>query len=300
MKTTVVAIIAMVLMAFCVMPVAASNADNDLYTSKYADIDPGFATTGGITGAVRCHDNLLTKGVTITDPAGIVSPLELRADGTFDLIGMAPGKYVINIADGNGGQPEQATVTVRAGYISFLESELLGHAVDGSSTEELDTIVVLNATYGMQTIVIDSPAVPAVPGVPGVPVHYVDVGMHHGDYMKGMFGTYYYVGHNHGKYDRIAAIPAVPAIPAIPAVTHIEGQYADVRAEVQEAIDGGAREFVFNNAMNPGGIVNVDQTAVLVAIEDPAYGQVKSVIINVEINGVLKTIETMEYEVITI
>jgi len=297
MKTTVVAIIAMVLMAFCVMPVAASNADNDLYTSKYADIDPGFATTGGITGAVRCHDNLLTKGVTITDPAGIVSPLELRADGTFDLIGMAPGKYVINIADGNGGQPEQATVTVRAGYISFLESELLGHAVDGSSTEELDTIVVLNATYGMQTIVIDSPAVPGVPGVPATPDTYVDVGQWHGDYKKFM-GHYYFVGCNMGKYDKIAGTPAIPAIPAIPAVTHIEGQYADVRADVQAVIDGGAREFMFDNSKQ--GIYTADGATLLKAVADPAVGQVKSVVINVEINGVLKTINTMEYETITI
>lgn len=299
MKTAVFAIIAMVLVAFCVAPVAAANADNDLYTSKYADTPTGYPTTGSLTGAVRCHNNLLTTGVTITDPNGIVTPVTLRADGTFDINDLAPGEYVMNIADGNGGQPESAKFTIRAGYTSFLESELLGHAVSPADiTPAADVITVINATYGMQRVVIDSPAVPAVPGVPATPDTYVDVGMHHGDYMKGMFGAYYYVGHNHGKYDKIAGTPAVPAIPAIPAVTHIEGAFADVKADVQAVIDGGAREFLFDNARD--GIYSADGATLLRAIDDPAPGQVKSVVINVEINGILKTINSMEYEVITI
>jgi hypothetical protein len=303
-KITAFAVFAMVLVAFCVMPVMAANADNDLYTSKYAATPTDFPTTGSLSGAVRCHNNLLTTGVTVTDPNGIVTPVNLRADGTFDLNDLAPGEYVMNIADGNGGQPESAKFTIRAGYTSFLESELLGHAVSPADEPiTADVITVVNATYGMTRIVIDSPAVPAVPGVPAIPGHYDCVGHNNGNYDKITHHgqtSYVYVGNHHGDYVYVATVPAIPAIPAIPAVTHIEGTFIDVTSAVQTAIDGGNREFVFNNAMNPGGIVNVDQTAVLVPITDPAPGLVKSVVINVMVNGVLETIDTMEYETITI
>jgi hypothetical protein len=312
MKATVIAVIAMVLMAFCVMPVAASNADNNLYTSKYAATGIDYPTTGALTGAVRCHNNLLTVGVTITGPGNVATPVELRADGTFDVNDLSPGEYVMNIADGNGGQPESAKFTIRAGYTSFLESELLGHAASPTdAATQLDIITVLNATYGMQHVVVDSPAVPAIPGIPAVThqvamhhgaydVHGHFVGLGNGDYQKKVVYwhvTYVYVA---PTIVTVIDVPAVPGTPAVPAVTHIEGSFADVTAQVQEAINRGARTFVFNNAMVPGGIVNADQTAVIVAIEDPAVGQVKSVIINVEINGALKTVNTMEYETITI
>ena len=325
MKTAVFAVIAMVLVAFCVMPVAAANADNDLYTSKYADTPTGYPTTGSLTGAVRCHNNLLTTGVTITDPNGIVTPVDLRADGTFDINGLSPGQYVMNIADGNGGQPESAKFMIRAGYVSFLETELLGHAVSPADVaEELDTIVVLNATYGMQKIVIDSPAIPAVPGVPAVTHQDYQAGHVHAKPVSGnaqhdfkignqkyqivgdqsrpafmlSYGWFWCVTATPAQMITIIDSPAIPGTPAIPAVTHIEGAYADVKADVQEVIDGGAREFVFDNTKQ--GIMSADGTRVLKAIDDPAPGQVKSVVINVEINGVLKTIDTMEYEVITI
>jgi hypothetical protein len=313
MKTAAVfAVIAMVLVAFCVMPVAAANADNDLYTSKYKATTMDYPTTGSISGAVRCHDNLLTKGVTVTDPNGIVTPVNLRDDGTFDLNDLAPGEYVINIVDGNGGQPESAKFTIRAGYVSFLESELLGHAADGSS-EELDNIVVVNATYGMQRVVIDRPAVPGVPAVPATPDTYVYVGHNNGNYdsyttchhgghgNNGQCTTVYvYVGCHRGDFNKIPGTPAIPAIPAIPAVTHIEGEFVDVTTEVQAVINDGAREFIFDNRPAIGGIFAADGVTLLQVIEDPAQGQIKSVVINVEINGVLTTINEMEYETITI
>lgn len=326
MKTvSAIAVIAMVLVAFLVAPVAAANADNDLYTSKYAPVDPGYPTTGSLSGAVRCHNNLLTTGVTITDPNGVTTTVDLRADGTFDLNGLAPGEYVMNIADGNGGQPESAKFTIRAGYTSFLESELLGHAV-GPADEpaQLDTIVVLNATYGMQRVVIDSPAVPAVPGTPAVThqdyaaghVHAKQVGGNSqhdfiynghkyqivGNQAEAAFMVQSFMGHIYDAHPAqqitIVDTPAISGTPAIPAVTHIEGSYADVRADVQAVIDGGAREFLFDNSKQ--GIMSADGSTVLKTIADPAYGQVKSVEINVEINGVLKTINKMEREIITI
>jgi hypothetical protein len=148
----------------------------------------------------------------------------------------------------------------------------------------------------MTKIVIDQAY---VPGVAGIPEHYVDVGMHHGDYMKhGCFG-YFYVGHNHGKYDKIAAVPAIPAIPE---VSHVEGTYVDVTAQVAQMTSTANphQSFAFNNAMNPGGIVNVAQDTVIVAIADPAYGQVKNVMIKYTLNGAEITLDTMEYETINL
>jgi hypothetical protein len=73
------------------------------------------------------------------------------------------------------------------------------------------------------------------------------------------------------------------------------GMSIDVTAEVQAAANMKV-PFVFNNAMNPGGIVNVAQDTVLVAIIDPAYGYVKDVHIVYD-GGV---IDAAEYETITL
>jgi hypothetical protein len=341
--TLAMVVITMVLMAFCVMPVAASNADNDLYTSKYAATVQDTAKYGSIMGHLRAGMPGLTSGVNVTELAtGIVTPLVILPDGTFEMTGLTPGRYLITIADGNGGQPEQAYVQVAAGMASAPESELLGHAVSpGDEPAVADVIIVERATYGMQKTVIDREAVPGIPAIAEVNHTVTHPAQTHQDYEAGHVHAktvggfsshdFYYNGHKYQivgnqAYDAfivhsyfnahpaamvtiidspahthlIVDSPAVPAIPAVTELSHVEGQFIDVTAQVQQAIDGGAREFAFNNAMIPGGIVNVAQDTVLVAINDPAYGQVKSVKIQVTVNGALKTIDKMEYETITI
>ena len=225
--TNFVAIVALIAVV-ALVGFASASADNAAgpVISKYAKIDPGYATVGQIAGGLRCGDNLMTTGVTITGPGNVTTPLAILPDGTFFVSDVAPGHYVINIADGNGGQPESAQVDVQAGYISNPESELLGHAVTGGFTH---------------------------PGINIVSAQYGDP----------------------------------------------EGTMADVTGNVQTVVDGGQTVFMFNNAMNPGGIVNVDQTQVLSAIEDPAYGTVKTVVINYTTDDQPSVIHVMEYDIIS-
>ena len=225
--TQFLAIVAVILMAFAIGSVAAS-ADNAAgpVISKYADTPTTFATVGQIAGQLRCGDNLMTTGVTITGPGNVTAPMEILPDGSFYLSDVSPGHYVINIADGNGGQPESAAVDVQAGYTSNPESELLGHAVTGGFTHP--GINIVSATYGDP-----------------------------------------------------------------------EGTMADVTGSVQTVIDNGQTVFMFDNGMNPGGIVAVDESAVFAQIEDPAYGTVKTVNIQYTTDDQPNVIHVMEYDTIT-
>jgi len=325
MKAAALAVLGLVLVAFLVMPVMAANADNDLYTSKYA-ATPQYAEKYGIMkGQLRAGMPGLTKGVNVTELAtGIVTPLEIKPDGTFEATDLTPGRYLITIADGNGGQPEQAYFNAVAGQVSQIESELLGHAIPPAIGEEKDKIIILEATYGMTKVVIDQVYVPAVPGVPAVThqdyeaghVHAKQVGSfaphdfwynYHkyqivGNQAEQAFIVHSYFNAHPAQMVTIVDVPAIPAVPAIPEVSHVEGTYVDVTAEVAQMTSHANphQSFAFNNAMNPGGIVNVAQDTVLVAIADPAYGQVKNVMIKYTINGVEKTINAMEYETINL
>ena len=295
----------MVIMAFLVMPVMAANADNGLYTNKYAATPQYAEKFGMIQGNIRAGYTV-AGGVTLTELAtGIVTPLAVGDDGKFEATGLTPGEYVINIADGNGGQPEAANVTVRAGYIANPKSELLGHAIPPAIGQK-DEVVILEATYGMTKIVIDQAYVPGVAGTPDVYSIVSSHGTHTGHAERVYFGHYdFKVGNdkyeidNHGCYAYLK-VAGTPAVPAIPEVSHVEGTYVDVTAEVQQTVDMTYRTFKFNNAMNPGGIVNEPQDLVLVVIADPAYGQVKNVMIKYTLNGVEITLDTMEYETINL
>ena len=340
MKAAALGVLALVLVAFLMVPmVAASNADNDLYTSKYAATPQTTETLGMMTGQLRAGMPGLTTGVSVTELAtGAVRTLEIRPDGTFEMTG-TPGRYLITIADGNGGQPEQAYFNIVAGQVSQIESELLGHAIPPALVESKDKIVILEATYGMTKKVIDRVAVPAVPGVPAVthteqqctPDVYsiVDHGQFTG-YAKEVGSNsphdftiggqkYQIVGnaqmHNppcgsvkylkvcgHCTTVTIIDSPAIPAVPAVTELSHMEGSYIDVTAQVAQmtSAENPHQSFAFNNAMNPGGIVNVAQDTVLVAIADPAYGQVKNVMIKYTLNGAEITLDTMEYETINL
>ena len=326
MKATALAVLGLVLVAFLMVPmVAASNADNDLYTSKYAATPQTTETLGMMKGQLRAGMPGLTTGVNVTElSTGAVRTLEILPDGTFEMTG-TPGRYLITIADGNGGQPEHAYFNIVAGQVSQIESELLGHAIPPAIGESKDKIVILEATYGMTKKVIDRVAVPAVPGVPAVTHQDYEAGHVHAKKV-GIFSSAYDFMYNGNKYQivgnqaetafivtshtgarlaqmvTIIDVPAIPAVPAIPEVSHVEGTYADVTSEVAQMTTAANphSSFAFNNAMNPGGIVNVAQDTVLVAIADPALGQVKNVMIKYTINGVEKTIDTMEYETINL
>ena len=282
MKTTTLAVIAMVLMAFLVMPVMASNADNGIYTNKYAATPKNVGTqTGILQGQLNIGTIGLTEGLMIIGPNGEKYYPELTKYGYFELNSLTPGMYYIYIADGNGGQAEAAQATVRAGQISHPESMLIGHAVSRLEQDIIIHPVIESATYGKIVKVIDQAYVPAT-------YTYVDVGLNNGDYIFTEEYGYYFIGHHLGRFDRIENL-------AIEEISHMEGSYIDVTAQVQQAADLGVK-FAFNNAMNPGGIVNEAQDTVLVIIADPAVGFIKDV--HIVYNGGI--IDAVEFETITL
>ena len=233
---------------------------------------------------------------------GAVKVVQFLPQGQVDLQ-VEPGTYVLAMQDGNNGQPEFILVTLNTGEKQVVQ--FLGHGISQFNEKQKDIITVTEATYGMTKVVVDVPAQDIFhPAVPGTPAHYEYVGHNHGDYDKFTHhgNTYYiYVGHNHGDYDYVAATPGTPAYTEhIPAVTHVEGEFIDVTAEVQQALDNGAQTMKFRNDFNPGGIFTTDDQ-LIVQVTDPAYGQVKSVHIVFTVNGgAPQTVDTMEYEVFTL
>lgn len=323
MKTTTIAAIGaviLVLLAFVVAPAMAANADNGLYTSKYAPAPVTTPTqTGIIKGIIRAHQNDISTEVKIAGPSGTFI-VPILADGTFELNDLAPGLYTIVLPDGNGGQPEFATATVRAGQIAFPEKELLGHAITVGGAKVIPTVI--NATYGMietrERIVTDAEAYDEY--IPAVTHQDYEAGhVHAKEVMGHAHHDFLYMGHkmqivgnqaapafivDNYFWSHRAALVTIIDVPAQTihhdAVTHIEtyqvGSFVDVTAEVQKALNNGITTIVFDNAKNPGGLF--DAKGNLVAqIDDPAPGIVKSVVINIA-GG--KHIEASEYDEITI
>jgi hypothetical protein len=285
MNATSGAVIALVLMALLLAPiVAASNADNGVYANKYVATPKSEGTQ---TGIIQGHLNIgsigLTNGLMVVGPNGAKYFPELTQYGYFELNNLTPGVYYIYITHGNGGQAESSKVTVGAGQISYPENMLIGYGISDPGQNVVVPKHIEKATYGAQKVVIDQAYVPATHDT------YVDVGQWHGDYKK-LGQNYVYVGHNNGKYDKIAGHAAIPEI------SHIDGDFVDVTSEVQFVANMHINSFVFNNAMNPGGIVNSAQNTVLKTIVDPSPGQIKSVHIVYD-GGV---IDAAEYAIITL
>lgn len=93
---------------------------------------------------------------------------------------------------------------------------------------------------------------------------------------------------------------AATATSPTPATTEqvISARYgpADVTEQVRAVVASGVHSFHFDNARNPGGIVSESTGAVVSVIADPAYGVVKTVVIETPTG----TINAEEYQVITI
>ena len=195
--------------------------------------------------------------------------------------------------------------------------------------------VVHHAAVTHTETVIDVPAIPATPGTPAQTHQDYEAGHVHAKEVHGFaphdfiynFHKYQIVGNQaeqafivHGYFCAhkahlvtIIDVPAVPGTPAVPAhyhtvchaaVTHeitvTDGVVVDVTEQVKEAVSQGHFQFRFNNAMNPGGIVNPEQTAVYVQINDPAFGFVKDVTITYtgRFEPSVRTIEVHEYDLV--
>jgi hypothetical protein len=292
MKTTTIAaigVVVLVLLGFVVAPAMAANADNDLYTSKYAAIPNDTPLKGILKGNLRAGF-ALDQTIIAYGPETV--KMTAGDDGTFEAT-LLPGQYTLVLADGNGGQTEFSSATIAAGQISYPEREILGHAIS-VLPEQPDVIEILDAQYG--AIEQRCEQVLVTPAQPAVPEHFEYVGHNKGDYDK-FCGQYYYVGHHHGDYKKHAAVPAKPAV--YKTVCTQYGSMIDVTAQVRAAVDAGHRQMMFfDNAQNPGGLFV--EGGLFAEIEDPAYGIVKDVVINYKLNGVAKQIVTKEYEEIKI
>ena len=276
--------------------------------SKYKDVpalpegrSPGDAMQGTLMGNVRCGYNTLTREVGVRNDAnpdgknGSFNFYPINPDGRFEIT-LIPGSFTLMLKDGNGGQPEHSHAKIVAGGISYPEVDLLGHAISSSAVEKPVCLrEILKASYCGETI----PAVTHIVNHAAVPEHFDNVGMGEGDYVK-VFGCYVYVGHNHGKYDKIAAVPAwEETITDTPAVTG--GCADDVTQKVKDVLSQGYTSFLFNNAENPGGIFDITTTTLLSEIPDPAYGIVKSVSITYnDCSGNEQHVSAEEYQVITL
>ena len=304
------AIIAIVMVLAIMSPVMAVTYQYDQQTGVNSKYNPDVgtaATTFGIVYGNLKSGQVLEGGEKFTVSNGnVTKKYSFTADGLFSGE-FPPGTYTVTLPQGTGSaaglggvgnlHPEMAQITVVAGQVSYFT--FIGNSISAAVEEEQAPIyTVISAEYGMTQVVIDQAYVPGIPAVPGIPEHYVYVGVGNGDYAK-FFGHYYYAGNNHGSYDKIAAVPAIPAIPAIPEVSHVEGTFADVTANVQSAINQGVMTIKFDNTQNPGGIFNMNNDLVS-QIDDPAYGQVKTVTIQYTVDGVVKNINAMEYETISI
>jgi hypothetical protein len=266
---------------------------------KLVQTNPGFAIPNGVVAAGVIESNFRTVGPSAT--------YALNANGGMDTI-LPAGVYGIVLADGNNGQPEYAVFALKA--TQTLKITLIGHGVTPADAKP--RTIIDKATYGKIVKVIDREATPGTPAQTHTDfevghVHARQVSGHSGHDFVYRGDKYQITGNSHDAafvvynyyYVRPATVVVfidVPATPAVTEVSHMEGSYIDVTAQVQAVVDSGVTSFRFNNAMNPGGIVNVDQTVVLAQIDDPAVNIVKDVVI--EYNG--QTIETQEYQLINL
>lgn len=119
----------MLVLSILIVPVMASSSD---YVNKYTDT-PANPTqeTGLLIGSIRCGMNTFTHEIGIRNIIAVnqsYTMTPIQPDGKFS-VDLIPGNFSLYLPDGNAGFPEYSTATIKAGQISYPESELLGHAV---------------------------------------------------------------------------------------------------------------------------------------------------------------------------
>jgi hypothetical protein len=204
-----------------------------------------------------CYHNLISKGFTIqkvTNPkniafasgnrvqkeftelfekSGFELPYELNPRGNWN-DRILPGIYVVNLFDGNGGQPEWAVVEIFESYQSDVY--FIGHGVTFKSAEDVcvPSYTITSALYGL--------------------VHCNNVVVHNGDYE--------FVQHHEATPEINGArawdetvIDVAAWNEQIPAVTHVvrhpaeyqpSGGQHDVHAKKLTGNTNSAYDFIYN------------------------------------------------------
>jgi hypothetical protein len=127
------------ILLICVCLTSPAMAAGQFFESKIVPTEPYTSVGyGTLYGSIRCGYNTLTKEVGIKnnlDLNGSYKFFPIRPDGTFEEI-LIPGTFALYLPDGNGGQPEYSSVTIRANERSYPERELLGHGITQDGREE--------------------------------------------------------------------------------------------------------------------------------------------------------------------
>jgi hypothetical protein len=246
---------------------------------------------------------------------GEVTTEQYTPDGVFDTR-VAPGTYLLTQVDGNGGQPEFALVAVNAGEKETVT--FLGHGITPADAPKahVPVIVIKKATYGAEReVVVQEAFDETVTDAEAYDETVVDEAEHKEHKHCAGFGhTDYRDGAKHGSnfekmFQTERTVPAVTHVVHHEAVTHVvhhdavtetQGDFVNVKAKVQAVVDNGVTSFKFDNAQNPGGIFSTDNE-LQAQIDDPAYGQVKTVKIKYTVDGgATKTINAQEYQTINL
>jgi hypothetical protein len=132
----------------------------------------------------------------------------VHPDGKLDLT-LPVGDYIIEIPDGNAGQPEYAHATVVANQVSYMDHMFLGHSSSSSSHNVCtDSVKIVSAEYCGVTI----PAVThtvhhdAVAEIPAWIEHfgsYNYIPAHFDTHHRWVLAQYEYVGIGNGDYNKV-------------------------------------------------------------------------------------------------
>lgn len=330
MTKKILVILAIALIALCCVASAAPYRDYDMkYNDPVANdraTDPSYSS-GQLYIDVLCMHNLFSKDVVIQrvivdnkSPSfvngnsvkkeflarfvsdGANTTIQLAADGKYDTR-LSPGTYALTLSDGNNGDPEYALVTICAGSSSRVH--FVGHGVTPADAAQEKSLSIINASYGMIVTVPGTNPVyhtihhPAVPAILAWTEHFGDYAKHgnHYDYVGYKNGDYtqsWQYGHYGYTYVAPVHHPATPAIPAwdeqvlvtpgTPATT--TGSYIDVTGIVRGLVANGELHIIADYP-------NLHYNALFT---DPCPGQVKTLTVNYQLNGVTGTKTVSETE----
>lgn len=317
MKTKLYLLTALLVLAALMCCPLVGATPYRMYDMKYEVIPTeSVPATGHLDIAVFCGQNIFSKSITIQaiaaksgaippavtngamidpsvpdyyDLSGDIKTVDLNTLGKGE-IDLDPGLYLVTLPNGRIGAPEYAIVEITAG--ATIGAGFWGHAVSTTHDEPVcpNKITIKIATYGMQTVTHHAAVYKTVHHDAEYRYEIVWSGAFdgwckevHGYYTPYDFTIdgrkYKIVGDTHAsKYKRIFVHGAYDEHVLItPAWDETVGTYIDVRDQVQSVVDAGNTMFVFDNSKNPGGIFNVDGTALLAEITDPAPNQMKTV-----------------------
>jgi hypothetical protein len=299
--------------------IAPVSAVRHYEANKYVNTDPTL-NVGPFDGSGHLYINLRAGGGVVdggldfyvinkANPEQTKNWFKINPSGTYDDF-FAPGDYIIVLPQGDGSaapanyHEERTEITIVAKQTYYVTFK--GNAYSGISGPEVtgDSFTIIEATYGAtecsQVIDVDAHTeyrhwiaeVGHWTGHGRDKHWFVDTPAHWSEWSNNEPEGYTENGHHACEYNHRHIAATYKTI--------CNGETKDVTQNVKDVVSQGVTSFLFRNDYNPGGIFDVTSTTLLSEIEDPAYPIVKNVMIKYSKNGVEKTINTMEYNIINL